>query len=148
LNQVLPLLNDSFVLYLDDRMAQEATQFQYTVTIPSSSVTPLKVTLAWYDPPCSQFASKVLLHDLDLVLTDPSGRTYFGNTLSTSVPVSSTHLSHSLSLSLSPPCVVRVLITLSLTLVIFLIPMNKLDLNLSSPSFFFSFHSSSLLVRS
>ena len=39
-----------------------------------------KVTLSWYDPPNEAFAAKCLLHNLDLLVTDPEGRVFYGNT--------------------------------------------------------------------
>ena len=38
-----------------------------------------QVTLSWYDPPNEVFAAKYLLHDLDILVTDPSGKTFYGN---------------------------------------------------------------------
>ena len=38
------------------------------------------MTLSWYDPPNDVFVAKCLLHDLDLLLTDPNGQVYYGNT--------------------------------------------------------------------
>ena len=39
----------------------------------------IQVTLSWYDPPNEVFSAKCLLHDLDVVVTDPSGQIYYGN---------------------------------------------------------------------
>jgi hypothetical protein len=39
----------------------------------------LQVTLVWTDPPASLQASKALVHDLDLVVEDPSGSSNYGN---------------------------------------------------------------------
>ena len=43
---------------------------------------PLKVTVAWYDPPAA-FASAavLLLHDIDLVVVTPTGDIWWGNTM-------------------------------------------------------------------
>jgi uncharacterized membrane protein len=41
--------------------------------------TPFKVSLVWTDPGGTTSASKHLINDLDLVLTDPDGVTYYGN---------------------------------------------------------------------
>ncbi|MEM4729774.1 MAG: S8 family serine peptidase [Thermoplasmata archaeon] len=39
----------------------------------------LKVTLVWTDRPGTPYASKALVNDLDLVVTDPDGNVYYGN---------------------------------------------------------------------
>ncbi len=41
--------------------------------------TPFKVSLVWTDPGGTSSAAKHLINDLDLVLTDPDGVTYYGN---------------------------------------------------------------------
>jgi uncharacterized repeat protein (TIGR01451 family) len=51
---------------------------------PLSVVTntqPLRVMLAWTDPPASLSASVDLVNDLDLVVTGPDNTTYYGNSL-------------------------------------------------------------------
>lgn len=40
---------------------------------------PLKVTMAWTDPPASPGAFSILVNDLDLEVISPSGEMYFGN---------------------------------------------------------------------
>jgi hypothetical protein len=35
--------------------------------------------MSYYDPPTTSFTSKQLIHDLDLLVVDPSGNTYWGN---------------------------------------------------------------------
>jgi hypothetical protein len=51
----------------------------YTLHLVSAAQ-PLKATLAWYDPANSVSASKQLLHDLDLTITDEStGHVYYSN---------------------------------------------------------------------
>jgi serine protease AprX len=40
---------------------------------------PLRITLAWTDPPASLSAARQLVNDLDLVVIDPDGRQYWGN---------------------------------------------------------------------
>lgn len=79
---VLPLVSDkesTFSLYVDDSSSlPQLSQKSYRINVTSSSQA-LKLTLSWYDPPNDFFASKVLLHDLDLVLINPSGRTFYAN---------------------------------------------------------------------
>jgi uncharacterized repeat protein (TIGR01451 family) len=43
------------------------------------SVQPLRVMLAWTDPPGSLSAQKKLVNDLDLIVTGPGGKVYWGN---------------------------------------------------------------------
>ncbi len=53
----------------------------YTVTVDPSAVdSPLRVTLAWTDPPGNPVASTKLVNDLDLVVTNrDTGDIFFGN---------------------------------------------------------------------
>ncbi len=44
-----------------------------------NSAEPLKVTMAWTDPPASPGAFSILVNDLDLEVISPSGEVYFGN---------------------------------------------------------------------
>lgn len=52
-----------------------------TVTIAASNA-PLDVALSWIDYPAELSASKTLVNDLDLLVVDPSGTTYYPNGLS------------------------------------------------------------------
>eukprot|EP00602_Paraphysomonas_sp_CaronLab_P011971 CAMPEP_0185043680 /NCGR_PEP_ID=MMETSP1103-20130426/43035_1 /TAXON_ID=36769 /ORGANISM="Paraphysomonas bandaiensis, Strain Caron Lab Isolate" /LENGTH=1172 /DNA_ID=CAMNT_0027583879 /DNA_START=825 /DNA_END=4343 /DNA_ORIENTATION=+ len=79
LDQVLPLRNSDFVLYVDERVVSEAHQYSYRLQVVNSTL-PLKITLSWFDPPNTEFAAKVLLNDIDLAVVDPSGRFRYGNT--------------------------------------------------------------------
>ena len=80
LDHLLPRDSSSFQLFVDERQVDEAHEIAYSVDInPNSTGSFLKVTLSWFDPPCTEFAAKVLLHDLDLVVVDPEGRMHFGN---------------------------------------------------------------------
>lgn len=54
----------------------EAAVFSFEVNNPEA---PLKVTLAWTDPPAPPGASPALVNDLDLVVVAPDGREYLGN---------------------------------------------------------------------
>ncbi|HEX6383611.1 MAG TPA: S8 family serine peptidase [Anaerolineae bacterium] len=47
-----------------------------------SSDEPLRIMLAWTDPPASLSAAAQLVNDLDLVLTGPDGTIYYGNGVS------------------------------------------------------------------
>jgi subtilisin family serine protease len=81
LENVLPLVSassSSYTLFIDETYVTQLTERKYSVAVTSTSH-PLKVTLVWMDPPNSEFAAKVLLHDLDLVVESPSGAQYLGN---------------------------------------------------------------------
>lgn len=83
LTNILPLETyekSDFQLFVDTNKLKTLTETTYTVSIIKNDH-PLKVTLSWFDPPNSYFASRLLLHDLDLVVTSPSGVVYFGNAL-------------------------------------------------------------------
>ncbi|MCX8174389.1 MAG: S8 family serine peptidase [Thermoplasmata archaeon] len=58
-----------------------SAQYQYTV---ASSTEPLKITLVWTDYPGANNANPALVNDLNLVVTDPNGNTYYGNYFSNS----------------------------------------------------------------
>lgn len=75
-----------FRLWLDDRTAGLATgqAVTYTTTLTrplavASADTPLRVTLAWSDPPASLSAARQLVNDLDLTVIGPDGRAVRGN---------------------------------------------------------------------
>ncbi|MBE3580926.1 MAG: S8 family serine peptidase [Thermoanaerobacteraceae bacterium] len=54
----------------------ETAEFELEVRDPGA---PLKVTLAWTDPPAPPGADRALVNDLDLVVVGPGGREYLGN---------------------------------------------------------------------
>ncbi|GBF35621.1 flagellar hook-length control protein FliK [Desulfocucumis palustris] len=68
------------VICRDDRKGLEenkTAQYSYNVT---DSTRPLKITLSWCDPPQAPGASgKTLVNDLDLTVTGPDGRVFYGN---------------------------------------------------------------------
>ncbi len=75
-----------YVLWLDDHtnglVTGQAITYTHSATRPLEVVAssqPLRVTLAWTDPPASLSASVALVNDLDLVVTGPGGATYYGN---------------------------------------------------------------------
>jgi hypothetical protein len=75
-----------YSLWVDDHTAGLATgeTVNYT-SIPARPLEvvddsqPLRVMLAWTDPPASLSAAAQLVNDLDLVITGPDGVTYYGN---------------------------------------------------------------------
>jgi subtilisin family serine protease len=57
----------------------EIKEYKLQVTDPSL---PIKITLAWVDPPAVTEASSALVNNLDLIVQDPSGKSYYGNDFS------------------------------------------------------------------
>lgn len=55
---------------------QDTVEYRYTVT---DSAEPLKVTLAWTDPPAKTGTASALVNNLDLIVRTPGGRQYLGN---------------------------------------------------------------------
>jgi uncharacterized repeat protein (TIGR01451 family) len=75
-----------YAIWVDDHTSGLATGQSATYTsTPSRALTvldsaqPLRIMLAWTDPPGSLSAQKKLVNDLDLVVTGPSGTVYRGN---------------------------------------------------------------------
>ncbi|HLF25734.1 MAG TPA: S8 family serine peptidase [Anaerolineae bacterium] len=75
-----------YTLWLDDHTAGLATGavVSYTHTLSHAlqvidGAQPLRVLLAWSDPPASLSASAQLVNDLDLVVIAPDATTYYGN---------------------------------------------------------------------
>lgn len=68
--------------YVDDQAIslQTGQDSVYQLTVMSSAV-PLRITMAYTDAPAAGFSSPTLVNDLDLVVTDPTGRTFWGNVL-------------------------------------------------------------------
>lgn len=71
LDQILPLPNSTFQLFADEQSLYEGHQLKYDIMVLPEATNGLKVTLSWFDPPCTEFSAKVLIHDLDLVIVDP-----------------------------------------------------------------------------
>lgn len=70
-----------FDLYVEEFSLQEFQELKFKVVISDTSV-PLKATIAWMDPPNSVISSKLLLHDVDLKLTDSAGKVLlYGNNI-------------------------------------------------------------------
>ena len=65
-------------LFLDESVLYSFSERTYHVSVTSDG-SPLRATLSWFDPPNPEFSARVVLHDLDLVLTSPSGEMYIGN---------------------------------------------------------------------
>ncbi len=82
-------LNDT-ISFLNSRSFTQGTVDQdgwvVNYVSVSSSLSPLKVTLAWDDPPGAVNSSIELVNDLDLKVISPSGVQYFPWTLDPNVP--------------------------------------------------------------
>ena len=80
LQNVLPYTGIEEVtdLFVDELIVPSMTKFTYTVTV-TDVTRPVKATIVWMDPTNSDITAKMLLHDLDLIVTDPSGSKYYGN---------------------------------------------------------------------
>ena len=65
-------------IFVDTFDLPQSMELVYQVNVVSKS-SPLKVSICWYDPPSQVFASKFLLNDIDLLVQDPSGNTFYGN---------------------------------------------------------------------
>jgi hypothetical protein len=75
-----------YALWVDDQVAGLATgqivTYTHSLTRPLKVVDssqPLRVMLAWSDPPASLSASAQLVNDLDLIVAGPDGAVYYGN---------------------------------------------------------------------
>ncbi|MFN8504279.1 S8 family serine peptidase [Kouleothrix sp.] len=75
-----------YTLWVDDHTQGIGTgeTVDYTSSAARSldvldSSQPLRIMLAWSDPPASLSAKRQLVNDLDLVVTGPGNTTYFGN---------------------------------------------------------------------
>ena len=75
-----------YVLWMDDHTTGLATgenvDYLHTDLRPLTVVTntqPLRIMLAWTDPPASLSAAAQLVNDLDLVVIGPDSTTYYGN---------------------------------------------------------------------
>lgn len=82
LNSLLPLNTYErlgYTLFVDEQSLPSFSEVIYDVNVTDTNH-PFKVTLSWYDPPNTEFAAKFLLHDLDLVVFDPNGQSFYGNT--------------------------------------------------------------------
>jgi hypothetical protein len=80
LANVLPLpgLSQPWKLYVNDRLTvSEGHTVSWTITVAESDVSPIVVTIAWYDV-FGELGGN-LIHDLDLRVTSPAGKDYWGN---------------------------------------------------------------------
>ncbi|PKM77559.1 MAG: serine protease [Firmicutes bacterium HGW-Firmicutes-15] len=59
--------------------AEEIREYKLQVNDPSL---PIKITLAWVDPPGTPGAASALVNNLDLIVQEPGGKSYYGNDFS------------------------------------------------------------------
>mmetsp|Transcript_6383 Transcript_6383/g.9629 ORF Transcript_6383/g.9629 Transcript_6383/m.9629 type:complete len:560 (-) Transcript_6383:78-1757(-) len=65
-------------LYVDEMSIDPLHEVSYTLTV-SDATRPVKATLVWMDPPNSIVSAKMLINDIDLKITLPSGVVMYGN---------------------------------------------------------------------
>ena len=72
--------NLTYQVFSEDQKVSLATneQMMYNASVMSQD-SPLKVMLAWTDPPGTASANRELVNNLDLEIVSPSGLTYYGN---------------------------------------------------------------------
>src|SRR5262249_27982631 len=75
-----------YAIWVDDHAGGLATRQSFSyASAPGRSLAggdsaqPLRIMLAWTDPPGSASAQTKLVNDLDLIVTGPGGATYRGN---------------------------------------------------------------------
>ena len=79
LNTVLAPPANVSVRWYDQRQGLNTGQsWRWSCTVADAAV-PLALTLAWTDYPATAGVYPNLVNDLDLVVTSPSGKTYYGN---------------------------------------------------------------------
>jgi serine protease AprX len=79
-----------YLLWVDDHVdglsTGEAAEYEHTIGRPLEVLTttqPLRIMLAWSDPPADLSAARQLVNDLDLTVVGPGGVTYYGNAAAT-----------------------------------------------------------------
>lgn len=84
LKKTLPLQNSEYNLFIEDLKREEGLiegiEKLYKIKV-SSSNNPLSITLVWTDYPAFPSSKDILINDLDLELTTPSGKVYKGNVI-------------------------------------------------------------------
>jgi hypothetical protein len=60
------------------KLVATGDQVQYSFTMPADGVGSLKATLVWFEPAASGLAVRMIINDLDLVVTSPSGKVFGG----------------------------------------------------------------------
>ena len=65
-----------FVADSSNTGVSQGTEDTYTFKTVDGDTGELRATLAWIDPPATTSSSSQLMHDLDLLVSSPSGQTY------------------------------------------------------------------------
>ena len=87
LTNILPLANGKGLqpplsLYIYDKLKMTAhSTYRSSVTFAGDSELPLKVTIAWFDPPSvvGSSVASLLIHDIDLIVRSPDREVHWGN---------------------------------------------------------------------
>lgn len=72
-------LKEKLMTFIDETWGLAPGEIATYEWVVSDTRFPLKVTLAWTDPPASTGASPTLVNDLDLIVVGPEGKEYRGN---------------------------------------------------------------------
>jgi hypothetical protein len=82
LQNVLPYIGitSALDLYVDEAEIMSLEKVTYYLNVTDVSI-PVKVTMVWMDPANSVLSAKMLLHDLDIIVTAPDGTKYYGNNI-------------------------------------------------------------------
>ena len=72
-----------FLHFATNRIPSTGAAFTTNFTVGQANAGPYILTLAWQDYPGEVGAEKVLVNDLDLTVTSPSGKVYYPNNLAT-----------------------------------------------------------------
>jgi hypothetical protein len=81
LSNILPLSGTTVAgldLFVDELSMTSYTTTTYQVTVTDTTA-PLKVSIAWMDPPSDTLSDKLLIHDIDVKVIYPTGAISFGN---------------------------------------------------------------------
>jgi len=77
----LALQEGTFKITDEKARLKEGETKEYKLQVSDPSM-PVKVTLAWVDPPGTTGSSSALVNNLDLIVQDSSGKSYYGNDFS------------------------------------------------------------------
>jgi hypothetical protein len=74
----LALQEGTFKIADENTELKQGETSEYKLQVTDTSM-PVKITLAWVDPPGTPGASSDLVNNLDLIVQDPGGKSYYGN---------------------------------------------------------------------
>ncbi len=74
----LAIQEGTFKIADEKTRLEEGETKEYKLQVTDTSM-PVKVTLAWVDPPAISGSGSALVNNLDLIVQDPSGKSYYGN---------------------------------------------------------------------